>query len=211
MMDRQKYDLSTFRKNYTGKIIRPTDTPFELFAKWFDEAIRTESGEANAMVLATVDEQNHPHARMVLLKSFTDDGFVFFTNYQSNKGRHIEHNRVVSLLFFWQRLQRQVRISGTAKKILPSLSDEYFYSRPIESQHAAMISKQSGVLSSRNKLLKEYRQSLKHNKAIRPEHWGGYCVLPFYFEFWQGMPSRLHDRLVYEFDNNCWNIYRLYP
>ncbi len=209
-MNQQKYDLSAYRKNYRGKIIQATSNPIELFTQWFNEALKKETGEPYAMALATVDEQGLPQVRMVLLKSFSDEGFVFFTNYLSHKGKQIVLNPVVSLLFFWQRIQRQVRITGTATKVDDTVSDNYFYSRPVESQVAAIISKQSNRLFDRKKLLADYRR-MKGTKPVRPKHWGGYVVVPLYYEFWQGMPSRLHDRLVYEKKENDWITYRLYP
>lgn len=202
------YNLSDYRKNYSGKPIKPFSDPFKLFEKWFEEAKLSEPFEVNAMILSTVDAEHRPHTRVVLLKSFSHEGFIFFTNYLSAKGKQIENNPHVSLLFFWQSLQRQVRISGIAQKIPKEQSDEYFYSRPSDSQRAAVVSKQSQILTSRTKLIKEYKKVLD---PVRPEHWGGYIVTPNYFEFWQGMESRLHDRVAYTIQNNKWTYVRLYP
>lgn len=202
------YNLSEYRKNYSGKPIKPFNDPLKLFEKWFAEAKASEPFEVNAMILSTVDAENCPHTRVVLLKSFSPDGFVFFTNYLSAKGKQIENNPNVSLLFFWQSLQRQVRISGIAKKITPQQSDEYFNSRPLDSRRAAVASKQSQILTSRTKLIQEFN---KVKNPVRPEHWGGYQIEPNYFEFWQGMPSRLHDRLVYTKQDKRWTYVRLYP
>ncbi len=202
------YNLSNYRKNYSGKPIKALNDPFKLFERWFDEAKASEPFEVNAMILSTVDAEYHPHTRVVLLKSFSPEGFVFFTNYLSAKGKQIENNPNVSLLFFWQSLQRQVRICGIAKKTTQQQSDDYFNSRPLDSQRAAVVSKQSQILSSRTKLIREFN---KVKNPVRPEHWGGYIIEPNYFEFWQGMPSRLHDRLVYTKHNKEWTYMRLYP
>lgn len=204
------YDLSNYRKNYSGQKIKPTKNPLSIFKKWFIEAEKHKLQEANAVVLSTIGVNKYPQSRIVLIKSFSEKGFVFFTNYLSYKGKEIEKNPYVSLLFFWQSLERQVRINGIVNKITSEESDEYFYSRPIDSQYAAMVSKQSQILESRQKLLQEFGKTKKANSK-RPEHWGGYIVIPQYFEFWQGMPSRLHDRLVYEKTANGWKNYRLYP
>lgn len=202
------YNLSDYRKNYSGKPIKPFNDPSKLFKKWFEEAKLSEPFEVNAMILSTVDAEHRPHTRVVLLKSFSHEGFVFFTNYLSAKGKQIERNPNVSLLFFWQSLQRQVRISGIAQKIPKEQSDEYFYSRPLDSQRAAVVSKQSQILTSRTKLIQEFN---KVKKTVRPEHWGGYVVVPNYFEFWQGMESRLHDRVAYTKQGEQWTYVRLYP
>ncbi|MCX7863319.1 MAG: pyridoxamine 5'-phosphate oxidase [Bacteroidales bacterium] len=202
------YNLSDYRKNYSGKVIIARKNPFKLFEKWFQEAEKFESFEVNAMVLSTVDEQLQPHSRVVLLKSFSEKGFVFFTHYSSAKGKQIEHNQKVSLLFFWQTTERQVRILGTCQKISAAESDKYFYSRPVESQKSAMISKQSEILPSRAALIRQFK-NIKH--PVRPETWGGYLVVPYYFEFWQGMPSRLHDRVAYSIVQGEWSHVRLYP
>lgn len=207
------YDLSDFRKNYSGKSLKVEESPFnpiDLFEVWFNDALKQENGEANAVIVSTVDENNMPHSRVVLLKEFSDKGFVFFTNYHSMKGKQIENNPYVSLLFFWQNLQRQVRIEGKAQKISPRLSDDYFYSRPIESQFGAMVSQQSEILANKRELLKQYEQLKKFNKPKRPKHWGGFIVKPKYFEFWQGQPNRLHDRLVYKLEKK-WTKNLLYP
>lgn len=202
------YNLSDYRKNYSGKPIKPFNDPFKLFEKWFDEAKLSDPFEVNAMILSTVDAELRPHSRVVLLKSFSHEGFVFFTNYLSAKGKQIANNPNVSLLFFWQSLKRQVRISGVAQIIPKEQSDEYFYSRPLDSQRAAVASKQSQILTSRRKLIQEFN---KVKKTVRPENWGGYVVVPNYFEFWQGMESRLHDRVVYSRQNEQWTYVRLYP
>lgn len=208
------YDLSDLRKNYSGKILTIENTPsspFDLFILWFDDALREETGEANAMIVATVDEKMQPHSRVVLLKSFSEQGFVFFTNYHSQKGKDISVNPLVALLFFWQALQRQVRIHGKAQYITREESETYFNSRPIDNQYAAMASQQSSILPDKKVLINEYERLKQEQKPKCPEYWGGYIVIPYYFEFWQGQPNRLHDRLVYELNNEVWEKYLLYP
>lgn len=207
------YDLSDFRKNYSCKSLDieklPTN-PVDLFKIWFDEAVKNEDDEANAVIVSTVDSFNKPHSRVVLLKQFSNDGFVFFTNYLSSKGKQIENNPHVALLFFWQKMQRQVRIEGIAQKISTHQSEEYFNLRPIESQFGTMASKQSEVLLNRKELLERYEQIKKENKPKRPDHWGGYIVKPNYFEFWQGQANRLHDRVVYTMQHT-WKKHLLFP
>jgi pyridoxamine 5'-phosphate oxidase len=204
-------DLSNYRRNYKGVSIKVYKSPFKLFEKWFKEAEKVETSEVNAMVLCTVDSMQRPDSRVVLLKSFSENGFIFFTNYNSKKSKDIEENPHTSLLFYWPNIQRQVRILGIASKVSPEESDEYFYSRPLENQIAAIVSNQSQVLESRSALIKKFNSAKQSIQIKRPENWGGYIVKPYYFEFWQGMPSRLHDRLVYKKANNKWENYRLYP
>lgn len=207
------YDLSDFRKDYSGKSLSIEKLPYhpiDLFKLWFDEAVMYEDGEPNAVIVSTIDLFNKPHSRVVLIKGFSNDGFVFYTNYLSSKGKQIENNPYVALLFFWQKLQRQVRIEGLAQKISTQQSEEYFNSRPIESQFGAMASKQSELLLNRQELLDRYEQIKKENKPKRPYYWGGYIVTPDYFEFWQGQPNRLHDRVVYKFEQT-WKKHLLFP
>lgn len=212
-------DLSDYRKSYERhELIEdavPSD-PIELFQKWFNEV---ESGsivdEPNAMTLSTVDEDGFPKGRVVLLKKYSRDGFVFYTNYHSEKGRAIENNPNVGLSFFWPKQERQVIIKGEAEKIAPELSDEYFSKRPRKSQLGAAVSSQSNVINSRNELEKEMERLEKkyENKEIeRPKNWGGYTVTAVSIEFWQGRRSRLHDRIRYTLeDHNSWKIERLAP
>ena len=184
--------------------------PFDIFGIWFAAAVYNEEGEVNAVVISTVDALNKPHSRVVLLKEFSSKGFVFFTNYLSAKGKQLSNNPHISLLFFWQKLQRQVRIEGQVQKVSTRQSDEYFYSRPVESQFGAMASKQSEPLNNKKELLNYFEQLKNENKPKRPKHWGGYIVKPEYFEFWQGQPNRLHDRVVYKFEQT-WKKHLLYP
>lgn len=209
-------EIAALRREYSLSELLETDMPadpFEQFHKWFRHAIRAEVPEPNAMCLSTVDG-NKPDSRIVLLKGIEKDGFVFYTNYTSTKGRQIEANPHVHLNFVWYELERQVRIAGTAYKVDPAESDAYFHSRPFESRVGAWVSRQSEELQSRDQLLEAMQHSLREmeNQEIkRPQHWGGFRVIPERFEFWQGRPGRLHDRLCYKLKNGEWKLSRLYP
>ena len=189
------------------------DAPLKRFGLWFDEALQAQVPEPNAMTLATTTATGRPSARIVLLKGYDDQGFVFFTNYLSRKGKEMEANPHASLLFFWPALERQVRIEGRIEKVTAAESDEYFHSRPLGSRIGAWVSPQSqpltrAELEARTLTLTE---SLGANPA-RPEHWGGYRLKPDYVEFWQGRPSRLHDRLVFQREaDGPWSHSRLAP
>jgi pyridoxamine 5'-phosphate oxidase len=183
------------------------------FARWWDEAVHSEIGEVNAMTLATVTAEGHPQARTVLLKDYSEQGFVFFTNYNSHKGGEMAANPHAALLFFWKELERQVRIGGTVEKTSPAESDEYFNSRPAGSRIGAWASPQSSVISSRTVLetyVSEYTSEFGNN-IPRPPHWGGYRVVPQTIEFWQGRSSRLHDRILYTKTAGGWALSRLAP
>jgi pyridoxamine 5'-phosphate oxidase len=189
--------------------------PFSQFSKWWNEAITASIEEVNAMTLATASADGLPSARIVLLKGYDNNGFVFYTNYESFKGKQIQENPRACLVFFWKELERQVRITGLVKKISSEASNEYYQTRPIGSQIGALVSPQSQVIENRQwlttrefELLKEYE-----NKPItRPSNWGGYCVQPVTIEFWQGRPNRLHDRIQYSLkENGGWEIQRLAP
>jgi len=188
--------------------------PFELFRGWFENAKNhSEVIEPNAMTIATVDENNAPQIRIVLLKEYSLNGFVFFTNYDSKKGKELINNNNASILFFWESLHRQIRIQGKVEKIDRKDTIEYFNSRPYESRIGAIASNQSSHLESREFLEKRY-QDLKQKYPENPpcpENWGGFILKPNSFEFWQGRESRLHDRIVYELINNDWKTKRLYP
>lgn len=208
--------LKDLRKQYDRFTLNESnilENPFQQFKLWLSEAIKNEEYEPNAMMLSTVDAELQPHSRMVLLKELTDEGFVFFTNYEGNKGLQILHNQKVSLLFFWPVLERQVRITGNAEKISEQDSEEYFKMRPLFSQISAWASPQSRKIPSREYLDKQF-ELYKHQfgaKVPRPPFWGGFLVRPKTFEFWQGRPDRMHDRLLYTKNDQQWEIYRLAP
>lgn len=209
--------LQDIRKDYKkhqlleGELLA---TPFLQFEAWFQEALNAQVNEPNAMTLATVTD-NKPHSRVVLLKGLEQEQFIFFTNYNSKKGHEIASNPEASLLFFWPELERQIRIEGTLQKTSAEYSDQYFSVRPRASQIGAIASKQSSVLKSREELeqkVEELTQQFGENPIQRPENWGGYALQANYFEFWQGRPSRLHDRIVFtKNEHNNWEITRLYP
>lgn len=212
-------DLSNYRKTYDkSELIESQipDDPMNLFKRWFHE-VEDFGGleEVNAMTLATIGLDGFPKSRVVLLKQFTYEGFVFYTNYESEKGKALEFNPNVCLSFFWHNLERQVIIKGVAEKISPSQSDQYFDSRPVGSQLGALVSPQSKVIPSRiflEEKLKDLESEFENKQIMRPEHWGGYLVRPQSIEFWQGRPSRLHDRIRFTLENELdWNIERLAP
>lgn len=209
--------LSEIRNEYTIKSLDFNDVsfdPFNQFRVWLDEAIDAEVPEVNAMCLSTLGLNGFPNARIVLLKEM-DHGFVFFTNYKSEKGQEIEANPKASMTFFWPELERQVRILGLIEKVSKKESDEYFLSRPKGSQIGAWTSPQSATIADRNELnsrLEEMEKRFSSEPLTRPDFWGGYRLLPFKIEFWQGRPSRLHDRICYEKQSDgSWKISRLAP
>ena len=211
-------DITNLRKDYTQSGLNRKDlaeNPIAQFDYWFKQAQTAEIEEPNAMSIATVSESLMPSNRTVLLKIYDDKGFIFFTNYTSQKAREIDNNPQVALLFAWLGLERQVRISGVAEKISKKESFAYFTSRPKGSQLGAWISPQSQIIESRDFLkqkLAEMKAKFATGKIPLPSAWGGYRVVPQRFEFWQGRSSRLHDRFIYEKQaNNLWNIHRLAP
>jgi pyridoxamine 5'-phosphate oxidase len=190
------------------------ENPLKQFEIWWQQAIDSNIDEPNAMTLATSTLSGKPSARTVLLKGIKENGFIFFTNYASRKGKELEENPFASLLFFWRELERQVRIEGRIEKISESESDEYFFQRPLESRIGAWSSPQSQVIENREVLQKNFEKFLSvfvDQNIPRPDFWGGYIVIPERIEFWQGRPGRLHDRLVYTYENNLWKIERLAP
>lgn len=210
-------NISAIRQEYSLKSMNINDlspNPLSQFDQWFKEALDAKVIEINAMTLSTLGEDGIPNGRIVLLKE-VDTGFVFFTNYQSQKGRELEKNPFGSLTFFWPELERQVRIKGNIDKVSEKLSDEYFLSRPIGSQIGAWTSPQSTKINSREELhsrQKEIEKKFKNSPITRPPHWGGYRLTPNYMEFWQGRPSRLHDRVCYELqENGDWELSILAP
>ena len=187
--------------------------PVDQFEIWFEEAIAANLVDGNAMSVSTVDGER-PDSRIVLLKSFDNDGFVFFTNYGSHKANQLEKNPNGSLLFYWAEFERQIRIEGTIGRVSREISQEYFRSRPRESQLGAWASRQSEVVSSREELEQRYRQTEERfagQEIPLPEFWGGYLLKPVSFEFWQGRANRLHDRFFYRKKGTEWEIVRLYP
>jgi pyridoxamine 5'-phosphate oxidase len=214
-MDKNLHD---YRKSYEkGSLTEDTvlENPLEQFAAWFLDAEKTPTvEEPNAMTLSTVDAQGVPKARVVLLKEFTQEGFVFYTNYTSSKGQAIAQNNKVCVSFFWPSLERQIIITGMAVKISEEKSIAYFNKRPRESQLGAMVSDQSTSIDSREALeekLLELEKKYDTSPIVKPPHWGGYLIQPTSYEFWQGRSSRLHDRIKYVKINKSWNIGRLQP
>ena len=209
--------IADIRKQYSHKQLSEEELaqdPITQFELWWNEAVSSAIDEVNAMTLATSSADGVPAARIVLLKGFNEQGFVFFTNYDSFKGRQLKENPKACLVFFWKELERQVRITGLVEKISESESDAYFYSRPLLSQIGASASPQSKVIPGREWLEQHFSElEARHSAGIsRPGHWGGYRVKPVIVEFWQGRPNRLHDRLQYTLeDNGEWKIERLAP
>lgn len=206
---RQDYSMASLTEDNAG------EDPVLFFGKWFAEAQSAAIDEVNAMSLATVDHHGRPHARIVLLKSFDEEGFLFFTNYHSNKGKQLAAVPYASLVFFWKELQRQVRIEGVVERISPQESEAYFSSRPRGSRIGALASPQSEVIESRSKLenVADLLEQKYHGKEIpMPEGWGGFRIKPFSFEYWQGRSSRLHDRILFEqVEDGLWKRCRLAP
>lgn len=212
-------DLSNYRKSYQKNELLETNVPnipLDLFKQWFKEAEEHNSDlETNTMNIASIGLDGFPKSRIVLLKRFTSDGFIFYTNYNSEKGKAIANNPNVCASFFWEHQERQVIIKGIAEKAPSDLSDKYFESRPDGSKLGAWASNQSEVVASKEQLnqqLDSYTDQFKNKKIIRPEHWGGYIIKPISIEFWQGRPNRMHDRIRYTLlKNNDWKIERLAP
>lgn len=210
--------LSDLRREYSLAGLKESDldpSPFRQFDKWFQQALAAELPEPNAMTLATSTLDGKPSARVVLLKGFDTSGFVFFTNYESQKGRELSENPHAALVFYWIELERQVRLSGRVSRVSVEESEEYFRSRPAGSQLGAWVSRQSQVVSGRKSLedkLEELTQQYQTKPVPLPPYWGGYRLAPEMIEFWQGRPNRLHDRLRYTLQpGNSWLIERLSP
>jgi len=216
-MAMKEVSLADLRLNYTrGGLTEDSvaDHPFTQFQYWLQQAIAAELPEPNAMMLSTVSDQGHPVGRMVLLKALDDRGFVFFTNYSSAKGQHLEISPRAALVFWWAQLERQVRIEGSVEKITAAESDVYFQSRPRASQLGAWASPQSQIVGDRQELeqrLAALEIQYQDQPIPRPDHWGGFRVIPHTIEFWQGRPSRLHDRLQFRLVEQQWHRVRLAP
>jgi len=211
-------DLGNYRKTYDkSELIESNigDNPMELFQKWFYETEASEGiDEPNAMTISTIGLDGFPKSRVVLLKKYTYEGFIFYTNYESEKGKAIAHNPNVCISFFWPTMERQVIIKGKAEKISKNLSDGYFESRPDGSKLGAIVSNQSSVIASREVLeskLKALEEAYASKEIPRPDFWGGFIVKPVSIEFWQGRPNRLHDRIRYSLEDMDWKIDRLAP
>jgi pyridoxamine 5'-phosphate oxidase len=212
-------DLSNYRKSYEKSELLENqipEDPINLFHKWFYEAEDLNAAEeVNAMTVSTIGSDGFPKSRVVLLKKFNEEGFVFYTNYQSEKGKAIIQNPNVCLSFFWPTVERQIIIKGTAEQTTAQISDNYFASRPDGSKLGAIVSPQSEVIPNREFLaenLKELEKEWEGKEILRPNHWGGFLVRPVAVEFWQGRPNRLHDRIRYQLQANFeWKIERLAP
>ena len=212
-------DISNSRKSYSKNSLTDKELPkdpFFLFDNWFKEVSSKKSkSEINAMTLSTIGLSGYPNGRIVLLKYYSPDGFVFFTNYNSNKAISIDQNNKVSISFFWEDFERQVIIKGVATKTTDDFSTKYFNSRPKGSKLGALVSEnQSSIIKSKDYIIKKFNQLSKEylNKEIlRPNNWGGYIIKPVQYEFWQGGKNRLHDRIRYQLIDNLWKIDRLSP
>ncbi|SFH03040.1 pyridoxamine 5'-phosphate oxidase [Pedobacter insulae] len=216
-MELTKEMLQNLRQDYRAAELTEKEVdknPIKQFEKWFSDALAAKLYEPNVMTLATADKTGRPNARIVLLKGFDDQGFSFFTNYLSTKGKELKKNPQACLVFFWAELERQVRIEGKVDKLDKETSEAYFHSRPQGSQIGAIASPQSQVISDRTDLEMKVEEltSIYQDKIIpKPAHWGGYIVKPVSIEFWQGRSSRLHDRIKYDLVNGKWQINRLAP
>ncbi len=216
-MDDLRAYINTLRSDYSKETLETSDVntdPLLQFEKWFQEAVDAKVNDPNAMTLCTASKEGKPSARVVLLRSFNEDGFVYYTNYLSRKGTEMSENPNCALLFFWPELERQVRIEGTVQKQTHEESDLYFQSRPRGSKLGAWASVQSKPISSRKVLeieLEKLSEKYPDENIPCPPHWGGLVLKPVSIEFWQGRPSRLHDRILYTAKNNSWKIERLSP
>jgi pyridoxamine 5'-phosphate oxidase len=217
-MSIDKSTIQNLRQDYRSASLSEedaTENPYQLFEKWFTEALNAEVLEPNAMTIATCSKNCIPSARIVLLKEFNENGFVFYTNYESQKGLEIQENPYAALVFFWGDLERQIRIEGVVEKVSEEESTSYFKSRPKGSQLGALTSPQSKTIPNREFLaekLAAVEKEYEDNEIIKPEYWGGYRVIPNKIEFWQGRSNRLHDRLAYlQEKDQSWKFERLAP
>jgi pyridoxamine 5'-phosphate oxidase len=209
--------IADLRKDYSRATLTEAEVdpdPTVQFATWFRQAMEAGIPEANAMSVATVGADGRPSSRILLIKEFNQDGFTWFTNYRSRKGRDLEAHPYAALLFHWVELERQVRIEGRVEKLAPEQNDAYFHSRPLKSRLGALASDQSEIIASREMLEQRFAQAeASHgDQPVRPSHWGGYRLVPDRIEFWQGRPSRLHDRILYtRQQDGAWRRERLQP
>lgn len=209
--------IEDLRRNYKLKSLDQKDVlenPFEQFSVWFEESMHSNLPEPNAMILATATKDGKPSVRALLLKGFDEKGFIFYTNYESRKGRELTENKNASILFFWPEIERQIRIEGRVEKISQAESKRYFDTRPYKSRIGAWASNQSEEIESRFVIVKKFlKYFIKfHSKEIPlPPYWGGYILIPDTFEFWQGRANRLHDRVMYRLIDEKWKIKRLSP
>ncbi len=214
--DIQNY-LNEIRRDFMKQSLNENDvekSPYDQFAKWFEEAVNSQILDPYAMTVSTVNEQCRPSSRVVYLRDISENGMIFYTNYLSRKGHDIEQHPFVSVNFYWAELERQIRIEGSVEKVSEDKSDEYFAKRPRESQIGAWASEQSSEIPRRENLEERvayFTRKFQNQPVPRPPHWGGYLIKPHYFEYWQGRPNRLHDRIVYEWIDNEWKIKRLAP
>lgn len=210
-------NIAELRREYSKQVLaesKVADNPIDQFTQWFQQALSAELLDANAMTLATADEDGSPSARIVLLKGVEKAGFTFYTNYGSRKGRELTENPCAALCFFWPQLERQVRIEGDVEKLSRSESEAYFRQRPRESQLGAWASKQSSKVASREVLEKQFEEMGKKfagEEIPLPDFWGGFVLQPKRVEFWQGRKGRMHDRICYKKDSDGWDIFRLSP
>ncbi|MGG9970642.1 pyridoxamine 5'-phosphate oxidase [Ferruginibacter sp. SUN002] len=210
--------IAAIRKDYQQHTLTEKDVsqdPLQQFGQWWDDAIKSEIDEVNAMTLATVKSDGTPSARIVLLKGFDERGFTFYTNYNSNKGKELDEGKKACLVFFWKELERQIRITGITERVSEKESDAYFNSRPEASKIGAWSSPQSLPIFNRDVIeenVVKFKEQFSNDPIPRPPHWGGYIVKPTTVEFWQGRPSRLHDRILYTLqEDGGWKIERLAP
>lgn len=210
-------DIAAIRKEYSLQTLDKEEVdinPFGQFSAWWSEAIKSNIDEVNAMTLATSDLSGKPSARIVLLKGFTEEGFIFFTNYNSHKSAELAINPQAALVFFWKELERQIRIEGVVSKTSIAENEQYFSSRPIGSRIGAWASPQSSFVENRSELetrVTEMQDRFAQAEINCPPFWGGFIIKPTLFEFWQGRQNRLHDRIQYNLENNIWEIARLAP